>query len=203
MVYEGSRFCPHCGAVLSRAITETVTDLLCPKCEVGMSGLRLAATDLYECGQCHGLWVDSETLQQIASDREQQSLILGTATIASSPGQRNLETKYRYVPCPLCRELMHRVNFAGSSGVVVDVCKQHGTWFDRDELQSIIEFIRAGGMERAREKQKAELEQERRRLEQLRNELARSPDGGDFSYGTHPSATLDVLGWAESILDLW
>jgi len=59
---------------------------------------------------------------------------------------------------------MNRVNFANCSHVVVDVCKQHGTWFDRDELRRIVEFIRAGGLESARAREMAELEERRRQL---------------------------------------
>jgi len=64
-------------------------------------------------------------------------------------------------------------NFARCSGVIVDICKGHGTWFDRDELSRIVEFIRAGGLEMARTKEKVELEEERRRLrqEQLKLDL--------------------------------
>ncbi len=59
---------------------------------------------------------------------------------------------------------MNRVNFASCSTVVVDVCKAHGTWFDKDELRRIVEFIRAGGLEKARTKQIEELERQKRKL---------------------------------------
>jgi len=59
---------------------------------------------------------------------------------------------------------MNRVNFARCSNVGVDVCKTHGTWFDRDELRRIVEFIRAGGLDRAWIKQIEELERQRREL---------------------------------------
>ncbi len=42
---------------------------------------------------------------------------------------------------------MTRTNFGGQSGIVVDVCREHGTWFDRGELDSALEFVRAGGLE--------------------------------------------------------
>jgi Zn-finger nucleic acid-binding protein len=61
---------------------------------------------------------------------------------------------------------MNRVNFARCSGVVVDVCKGHGTWFDRNELQRIIDFIRGGGLTVSRSREKRELEEERQRLRQ-------------------------------------
>jgi Zn-finger nucleic acid-binding protein len=67
---------------------------------------------------------------------------------------------------------MHRVNFAKCSNVIVDVCKAHGTWFDKDELRRIIEFIRAGGFEKARSKEMAELERQRREVEAARTAAA-------------------------------
>jgi Zn-finger nucleic acid-binding protein len=76
--------------------------------------------------------------------------------------------KIRYLPCPSCKVLMHRVNFAKCSNVIVDVCKAHGTWFDKDELRRIVEFIRAGGFERARTNEIAELERQRRETEAAR-----------------------------------
>jgi hypothetical protein len=45
---------------------------------------------------------------------------------------------------------MNRLNFAHTSGVIVDVCTRHGTWFDADELRRVLEFITAGGLEAAR-----------------------------------------------------
>ena len=71
---------------------------------------------------------------------------------------------------------MNRINFARCSGVIVDVCKGHGTWFDCDELSRIIEFIRGGGLEASRNKEKAAIEEERRRLreEQLTANIHRA-----------------------------
>ena len=63
---------------------------------------------------------------------------------------------------------MNRVNFADCSGVIIDVCHDHGTWFDRDELRRVIEFIRAGGMDLARDKKRAVLVAEQQRLRRLR-----------------------------------
>ena len=77
---------------------------------------------------------------------------------------QQVESGLRYLPCPKCGQLMNRLNFAHRSGVIIDICSRHGVWFDRDGLQHIIEFIRSGGMERAREIERAELTDEIRRL---------------------------------------
>ena len=40
---------------------------------------------------------------------------------------------------------MLRRNFRRSSGVITDVCRDHGTWLDADELEQIAGFILSGG----------------------------------------------------------
>jgi Zn-finger nucleic acid-binding protein len=79
------------------------------------------------------------------------------------PGVEPLEAIH-YVPCPVCHELMNRVNFAHCSHTIVDVCGKHGTWFDKDELRKVVEFIRAGGLEQSRAREIEELEQRRSEL---------------------------------------
>jgi Zn-finger nucleic acid-binding protein len=49
----------------------------------------------------------------------------------------------------------------GCSGIVLDWCREHGTWLDRGELQKIITFIKNGGLRKARERE-IEDPQERR-----------------------------------------
>jgi Zn-finger nucleic acid-binding protein len=102
-------------------------------------------------------------LQRICADREQQAAVLGVAQSLPTDIGNNLEN-IRYLPCPICNTLMNRVNFAHCSHVIVDVCKAHGTWFDKDELRRIVEFIRAGGLDAARADEIAELERKRKEL---------------------------------------
>jgi Zn-finger nucleic acid-binding protein len=85
---------------------------------------------------------------------------------------------------------MNRVNFGQSSGVVIDVCKPHGIWFDPDELRRIVLFITSGGLERQQERDKQELEDERRRLELDRAAPLPPPDLN----APHPITTARLLG---------
>ena len=57
------------------------------------------------------------------------------------------ERPARYVKCPACQKIMNRVNFGRTSGVIVDVCKPHGVWFERDELRRVLAFTANGGLE--------------------------------------------------------
>jgi Zn-finger nucleic acid-binding protein len=116
-----------------------------------------------ECKRCEGLWLDVESFRTICEERESHSFILGEAGLVVPPEGFPIE-QVRYIPCPSCSQLMQRVNFAKCSGVVVDVCREHGTWVDKMELQRIVQFIRNGGMSKARQKQLEDLEEKRRRL---------------------------------------
>jgi hypothetical protein len=44
---------------------------------------------------------------------------------------------------------MNRKNFGGTSGIIVDVCAKHGTFFDTGELPRVLAFVRRGGLTRA------------------------------------------------------
>lgn len=146
-----------------------------------MASVVIGAEEVRECGECHGLWIDVAAFEKICASREQEAVVLGMASPAPANDVRETG-KVSYVPCPECEHLMNRINFARCSGVIVDVCKGHGTWFDQDELSRIIEFIRAGGLEVKRAREKSELEEERRHLraEQLTiDRLRAGPRGVD------------------------
>lgn len=77
-------------------------------------------------------------------------------------GARALD-EVRYLPCPLCHATMNRANFGKVSGVIVDVCRKHGTWFDAGELTRIVAFVAGGGLEKSRQRESAERRAEERR----------------------------------------
>ena len=169
MMFLGSRHCPQCGAAAVEAKSSTLPALKCPKCKREMQPITLGGSPMRECESCGGLWLEAAAFEKICADREHQAAVLGLASPVTGhridPAAE--EFKVRYFPCPQCRQLMNRMNFARCSGVIVDICRGHGTWFDRDELRAIIEFIRAGGLDLSRQKEKREIAFER---EQLRHE---------------------------------
>lgn len=160
-MFAGAKFCSHCGAKGNRSELAGGEALLCPRCRIGMKTVTVGTTSLLECGQCEGIWVDADTLQQISADREKQAFVSAAPSGLNQPLQ--LEKTIRYVPCPVCHELMNRVQFAQCSHIIVDVCSSHGTWFDKDELQRGVQFIRAGGLEKAHDRQLEELKEAQRR----------------------------------------
>jgi Zn-finger nucleic acid-binding protein len=181
MMFVGQEFCPHCGTKFERKDSAAAApEELCPRCKTNLEAVVIGTSSVRECSQCEGVWVDAETLRQICSDQEKQAAVLGMPSHLPPNEGVEFEKQIRYLPCPICKELMNRVNFSNFSNVIVDVCREHGTWFDRDELRRIVEFIRSGGLDKAREREKMNLEEERR--------LAKADR---FLAGTTPSPEFD------------
>jgi Zn-finger nucleic acid-binding protein len=171
LMFLGNKFCGHCGE--RAANVETVANDNpgdCPRCKRQLESLAIDDIPVRECTRCGGFWTNIATFETICADKEKQSAVL--SFISTHPAESASSPPINYVPCPDCKELMNRSNFARSSGVIIDLCKQHGVWFDSDELPKIIEFIDTGGIARAREKEKIALQDERGRLRDEQRKLA-------------------------------
>ncbi len=181
MLFVGAKFCPHCGAKAARTTHPDDTRLQCPSCHIDLQALALGTSKAHDCPQCAGLWVDVETFQQICADRDQHAAVLGGAT-PDPLGTALLITldNVRYRPCPICRTLMNRINFSERSGIIIDICRGHGTWFDRDELRRIVEFIRAGGLEAARARDIQRWETKKRHHRPAPHASIESPSSAGF-----------------------
>jgi Zn-finger nucleic acid-binding protein len=160
LMFIGSEHCSHCGAeTVAVESSEGAGD--CPRCRISLTTIVVGETDLEECARCGGMWSVVQTFERLCADAEAQAAVL-TFLDQRTPVETTL--KISYVPCPECEQLMNRSNFARSSGVIIDICKAHGVWFDAEELPKIIAFIRSGGIDAARQRERLELEEERRRL---------------------------------------
>jgi Zn-finger nucleic acid-binding protein len=153
--------------------------------------MTVGTADLGECGRCGGTWVDGTTFEHIVAEKEEQALVLQ----ASLPGFQEKRAQARidrYWPCPVCHKLMNRVNFAHVSGVVLDVCRVHGVWFDGDELRQLVEFIRSGGLDRARA---AERRENAARPDPSPIVVLQTGDEPDPHHDLVIEGALKVLGW--------
>ena len=87
---------------------------------------------------------------------------------------------------------MVRKNYGGKSGVILDLCREHGLWFDARELEQVLHWIRGGGEARAYERREQEQRQRERRRRISFDRETRSAGAGAFS-PAEPSG-LDVVG---------
>jgi Zn-finger nucleic acid-binding protein len=204
-IFRGARHCPYCGASTERQAVQQKSPGQCPGCRNPLASVTVGSVTLAECASCGGLWVDPTAFERICSEREEQSVVLATTAHVAPAAAPLAGGAARYRPCPVCSKLMNRTNFARASGVIIDVCKGHGIWFDHDELRRIVEFIRGGGLEHARELEKEDLRDERERLRaaQLQSRLenlrssewsgSRSHLGSGLDYGDILSAASGLL----------
>lgn len=89
------------------------------------------------CHQCRGLWLGGIGLLDLltASDVDLERL---EKADAGEP----LDGPAEPIPCPRCAAEMCRE--IGGSGIAIDVCRAHGIWFDRGELQAFLGYVRTG-----------------------------------------------------------
>jgi len=177
-VFQGYGFCPHCGAHIdepAHATTEGASLRLCPRCqptEVHLTAHLVEGTLLDECLRCGGLWIDRSAFERLIADRDRLAALIsegvGVAPALEARPADPVALEVRYLACPDCRVFMNRKNFGDRSGVILEVCKPHGLWFDRDQLSQALRFVMAGGLE----------ESKRRSLQKLDTELERKRAAG-------------------------
>jgi Zn-finger nucleic acid-binding protein len=168
----GSEACASCGRALGLEPEPMPTRLLCPRGCGPLSALSEIAEDgaagIAECERCGGLFLANDALARlVAEHRPPQDPEGGPPRSSASIQKPDLppETHVSYIPCPSCNVRMNRTIFGKSSGVVVDVCKMHGTGFDARELTASLAFVERGGIELVERRERLRLEEERRQAE--------------------------------------
>ena len=199
--FAGSTHCPSCGAellVAARGDPEMLPVRTCPRCErsVELSPHWVADTLLEECPGCGGVWLESEAFARLLKSRDEQARLeaLGPLHLtierdAAAPASGRAAREY--IPCPDCRQLMNRKNFGECSGVIVDVCRPHGIWFDDGELGRVLKFVVSGGLAEARRREKERLDLE---LREKRVQAAAIPSAEPLSTDGGPGWFGDLLG---------
>lgn len=145
--FPGDLHCRGCGQELGLHPVPEQSGLGCPDCKVPLHAYQASAGELLACEACGGQMVPHTLLRALVEQRE----ALGRAVPSpmATPRGNPLSDPVRYRPCPSCAQLMNRKNFGGTSGVVVDVCSLHGTFFDAGELPRVLDFVRRGGLAKA------------------------------------------------------
>jgi hypothetical protein len=80
-------------------------------------------------------------MMQDASDR----MVLPSDGVHAGPPR--LKPLVKYLKCPVCRKVMDRANFAHTSGIVINICREDGIWFEQGQLAAVMEVagIRSSG----------------------------------------------------------
>lgn len=119
-----------------------MSELRCPNDGEPLDRVSLerAQGTVHACSYCHGVWVRRELIEKLekamASSPPPSAVGLPAEVRGPAP-----EPQQYYRPCPSCASLM---GFKACGSVVVDVCSEHGVWFDPGKLESFIAWVQAG-----------------------------------------------------------
>jgi len=153
---QDSRFCTSCGIVFRpQALPDGVRAVPCVRCGTPLAARPIGGVIVQECSRCHGIWVAGEGFDELVrravASREKAGDDPGEASAAPRrTGGNPVAERVEYRRCPECGSVMSRRNYRRTSGVIIDRCRDHGTWLDADELERIAGFILSGGLERAK-----------------------------------------------------
>lgn len=166
-VSDRAKFCHYCGiCIMPEAAAAGQTRLVCPACgeKHRLTSRTIGDVAVMECGRCVGLWLGHGTFERVTRLAMNEAIQLDQVYQSASrcgreePAVEKQGAFYRM--CPQCRCMMPRRNYGRGSGVIVDVCRDHGLWFDADELPRILQWIRGGGLARAAEERAAQTARE-------------------------------------------
>jgi Zn-finger nucleic acid-binding protein len=155
-------------------------DLRCPDGHGPLEEVRLGSERnlrLDRCPTCLGLFLTPETLEQLLLEAVLPVEEVNRALLDQLVNHpRNEAGVFRYKPCPRCGELMNRRLFGKRSGVILDRCRDHGSWLDAGELRQLMEWTRAGGRIYHEEREAGEAAARRRVVEELTGDSNRRQD---------------------------
>jgi Zn-finger nucleic acid-binding protein len=186
--FAGARFCSRCRAELHAEPLLDVTDAPCPRCTKPLGSTPEGG--VCECLACGGLFVDHTAFAALAAERDAEARPY--AGLAPPPPMSATDVDVHYVKCPVCTKVMNRINFGRRSGVVVDVCGLHGTWFDAGELTRVLEWIRSGAFAEERARGLAERDREASQAKKAHDAAHVALDPG-WSIDRSTDTLLDLL----------
>ena len=152
-VSDKGSFCHSCGEDLrGESCASLGTELNCPNCgDETKLQQRAFGKDkqLFECASCTGMWVRNGVLKEILKQAKDEVDEFGIGGDGPQRPLQSTDNRPEHAPiyksCPDCKQHMRRHIFAKKSGIVIDSCKEHGVWFDPQELELILNWVRAGG----------------------------------------------------------
>src|SRR5512143_1660739 len=122
-------------------MTVTEKPMVCPRCSVELARQGEDGPG-WSCRLCSGRWLDSSTFVSLCADEHGSPV--GPVT-ALGP-RRSLGEPVRYGLCPVCSDLMDRMDLGGATGIELDACRRHGVWLDVGEIEQLRELARTGAV---------------------------------------------------------
>ena len=110
----------------------------CPRHPHALAPSTSGGIELLTCSGCDGAFLDVDALVRLLVDRA----LLRRHADARVPAvdRRRRPPSVGALACPVCRADMRELVY-GDSEVRVDVCGEHGMWFDARELHEVAHYL--------------------------------------------------------------
>jgi len=187
--------CSGCGAELGLIVESALQNAHCSDCHAPLEAIAEATGTLLNCRKCGGQFVEHALLRSLLEHNELTGLAFADAPYQKPP--KTSVERVHYRPCSVCQQMMNRKNFGGASGVIVDVCARHGTWFDAGELPQVLAFVKSGGL--VRERQRAEERQRQARAHE--REMAGAPAATPLAFDSLYTTGAEQSSFAKDLLE--
>jgi len=120
----------------------------CPRCDEFLDQQSWEGTATLTCPSCRGTFFPDRGLEVVLNKLRATCDPVDMATVLEEfKGRftRELPEAVRYKACPVCSTIMLRRNYGNVSGVITDVCGDHGTWVDEQAFAELADFVCRGG----------------------------------------------------------
>lgn len=121
--------------VTGSAAAAGIRELRCPHCRKRLVTVDVKGVALSGCPGCGGIWIDNASARQVLAAPER---VYGELAERAAANARNAAR----AASPICAECPATLDRTVAQGIELDVCPEHGTWFDAHELTQLTAALR-------------------------------------------------------------
>lgn len=113
------------------------SELFCPRCRQRLVRAEVKGVELHGCGACGGIWLSNADSQKVVAALPPEVKQMSQNAQANARAKPDVEQPLQ---CVVCRYELKRT--WPVTGIGLDVCATHGTWFDAGELHEVVQRMR-------------------------------------------------------------
>lgn len=165
----------------------------CPDCLVYLDSIDIGKNSRFiieKCERCYGLFFDNQELEKLLESTVGKTYWIDRRKLHSLLQHPLHKDEVLYRKCPVCEKYMHRKNYMKRSGVIMDICYEHGTWLDAGELKQLEDWIKLGG----KEDSQAKMEQEEIQKKYVNRKPWKERTNKSFKESSMTEEILDIMG---------
>ncbi|MHC4410409.1 MAG: hypothetical protein ACYS0F_15575 [Planctomycetota bacterium] len=121
----------------------------CIGCELPMEEQDWDGVAVRMCPSCQAMLFPPSALERVLNKLRDSAEHIDYAEVVREFRDRHktqrVAKSIRYKHCPVCDEMMVRRNYANASGIILDVCGDHGHWVDQNAFAELSDWVTRGG----------------------------------------------------------